>query len=367
MRYTRTAHVAAALLLTVLLSGCREGGPGGSGYLVGPERPAVSIAVMPFDTAVQRSEDLGQVVAQEVVTALLASGQFEVVEPGAVYAALVELGVRNGYGLSPATMEKLQDRIGPVDIFVVGIVQDFGDVRVGPATYPTISINARVIHGYSGRVLWSGSVSRTGSDSEKFFGMGAVHSAGRLARAAVRDLVSTIDQPRLMRLLELEVARDSGADAEEPVPRKGRRAGPGTAKRTGNERFFDENAMLSEADLRGTLVDIDGMVKGPVRFRQHHFSIVDTTYDGSGAEIKVKLVDYRKADAAMGYVGLDHPGVPQGDFAGLPAFAGNSDGNTPGAYYLDVAAGRFGLFLLGPANRQADIELVANSLVASLK
>jgi hypothetical protein len=357
------SHWAVVLLAALLLAGCKEGGPGRSGYLVSPGKQSIRVAVIPFDAASQRYEDSGQVVAQEVVTALVGTGVFEVIEPGAVYQALVELGVRNGYGLSPATMEKLQDRIGPVDVFVVGMVQDFGEVRVGPATYPTISLNARLIDGYRGSILWSGSVTRTGSDSEKLFGMGAVYSPGRLARAAVRDLIGTLDQRQLGALLEAASLARSGPEG----PRRPAASATKTPKTSGSERFFDESTMISEADMRGSLVDVDGMVKGAVRFRQHHFAIVETAYDGQGSEISVKLVDYRKAEAALGYVRLEHPGETEAEFAGLPSFTGESSGRNPGAYHLDLAAGRFGIYVLGPSGRRNDIETVARSLVEALR
>lgn len=354
---------ALGLLAVVLVSGCKEGGPSRSGYLIAPGEQRIRVAVLPFDAATQRQGDSGQIVAQELVTALVGSRIFEVIEPGAVYAALIELGVRNGFGLSPSTMAKLQDRIGPVDIFVVGMVQDYSEVRVGPASYPTISLNARLIDGYSGSILWSGSVSRTGSDSEKFFGIGAVHSQGRLARAAVADLIGTLDQGRLVALLDsTSQAREDSGQSRRPAV-----GGTKTVTWSGNEAFFDENAVLSEADMRSALVDVDGMVKGSVQARQHHFSIVETTYDGTGTQIKAKLVDYRKADAALGYVRLEHPGETEQELVGMPAFMGTSSEEHPGAYYVDLAAGRFGIYMVGPSERKSGIETVAASLVEALR
>ncbi len=354
--------IVVALLLAVAATGCREGGPGGSGHVAAPERQKIRVAVMPFDAASQRYDQIGQVVAQEVVTVLVGSGVFEVVEPGAVYGALVELAVRNGYGLSPSTMEKLQSRVGPVDIFIVGMVQDFSDVQVGPAIYPAISLNARAIDGYSGRILWSGSTSLTGSDSEKVFGIGAVYSPGRLARAAVRDLVRTLDQTELIALIEAPaIARDEAGELRRPTA-----MARAPAAATGNESFFDESVTVSEADMRRSLVDVDGMVKGPTWFRLHHFSIAETTYDGKGTAIHVKLVDYRKADAALGYVKLEHSGETEGEFAGLPAYSCDSSPQAPGARHLDVAVGRFGLHVLGPKERGDDIERVARALIDAM-
>lgn len=352
--------------LTVLLvGGCREGGPSRSGYVIAPSEQKIRVAVMPFDAASQRQDDSGQIVAQELVTALVGSEIFEVVEPGAVYAALVELGVRNGYGLSPQTMVKLQDRVGPVDIFVVGLVQDYSEVRVGPASYPTISLNARVIDGYTGSILWSGSVSRTGSDSEKFFGIGAVHSRGRLARAAVRDLIGTLDQRRLMSLIAL--ASLAGEEREQPRSPAARTGTTKTVVWSGNEGFLDESVVISEADMRSALVDVEGLVKGSVLARQHHFSIVETTYDGTGTEIKAKLVDYRKVDAAKGYVRLEHPGETEQELNGLPVFMGSSAQEHPGAHYVDVAAGRFGIYVMGPNDRASTVQTVASSIVEALR
>jgi hypothetical protein len=178
----------------------------------------------------------------------------------------------------------------------------------------------------------------------------------------VRDLVSTLNQRQLVALLEAS----SAAEGEARAPRQPTATARRPAETTGSENFFDENVTISEADMRSSLVDVEGMVKDPVRFRQHHFSIAETTYNGTVTEIQVKLVDYRKAEAALGYVKLEHPGETEQKIAGLPAFIGPSSDKSPGAYYVDLAAGRFGIYALGPSGRGSDIERVARSLVEAL-
>lgn len=360
MQVRRLLWVALGVA-AIALPGCKEGGPRTTSYLVKPGEQKLRAAVLPFESATLQNDSAGQIVSQEIVTALLATGMFDVVDPGAVYQAMVDAGLRNGngYGMGPDALAKLQDKTGPVNIFVVGIVQEFGEVRIGPASYPSISINARVLDAATGRILWSGSASRTGADSEKFFGLGAVHSPGRLARAAVRDLLGSIDRAGLAKILQT-ADTPPAATSTHTVP--SRAAAP-----TGKEKYFDESAAYSEAQLTGLMVDVPGLTKGPVEYREHHFSIVETTYQGQGFEMTAKLVDYRKAEAALGYVKHDHPGEPEATFAGLPSYARASAAQTPGAYRLGVAAGRFGLFVSGPADRQGEIEKLARAMIDAMK
>jgi len=364
MRANRLAWVS--LVLVPLVVGCKEGGPRTTGYLAKPGGEQIRVAVLPFDSASLQFENAGLLVSQEMVTTLLATGLFEVVDPGAVYQAMVDGGLRNGtgYGFGPAAMEKMQEKLGPVRIFVAGIVQEFGEVRIGPASYPSVSINARAIDAQTGAILWSGSVSRTGADSERFFGLGAVHSTGRLARAAVRDLVASVNARELARLV-----RSSAPAAPDGTPlASAAHAMTGASPRTtGRERYFDEGPGYPEAALIGLLPEVSGLARGPVEHREHHYSMVETSYQSRETAVHARLVDYRAVEAALGFVRHDHPDETEGTFAGLPAYAGTSAAQMPGGYYLDIAVGRFGLFLEGPGSRQSEIERIARALILAMK
>ncbi len=353
--------ISCALLL-LACAGCKEGGPATSGYLAKTQEGRVRLVVLPFESAGLQSENAGQIVSQEMVTALLATGMFDVADPGAVYQAMVDAGLRNGngYGLGPAAMDKLQEKLGPVRVFLVGIVQEFGEVRVGPASYPSISINARLLDGQTGAILWSGSVSRTGADTEKFFGLGAVHSTGRLARIAVRDLVGSVNRRELAKILQASPGAAPSAAQAHALPTS-------SLRRTGTERYFDENASYPEAALRGLLVDIAGMTRSAVDYREHHYSIVEASYQTQNTTIGIKLIDYRKASAAKDFVKLDHPDEAEGTFEGLPAYAAPSPAQRPGGYHLDVAVGRFGLYAQGPSERKTEIETVARALIDAMQ
>jgi hypothetical protein len=350
----------ALILPVITLVGCRESGPRSTGYLVSPGAQRVRIAVIPFEAASSQYDTAAQVVTQELVTTLIGTGLFQVVEPGVVYQAMSQSGSRNLYGLDAETRRALQQQIGPVRVFIVGLVQEFGDVHVGPESYPSISLSARLLDAQTGDIIWAGSVSRTGADHEQLFGLGAVHSEGRVARAAVQDLIRKVDQHQLA-----EILSKSSAGTAPGAPPPTAPAGP--ARPTGNEKYFDEKATWTEASLTGLMGEVSGLTRGPVTHRLHHYDIVEATYQGSGFEIRVKLVDCRKAESALGFLKLDHPGETQGSFDGLPAFQGPSAAADPGGYRLDVAAGRFGLYVAGPSAKQADIETVARTVIAAMK
>ena len=57
-------------------------------------------------------------------------------------------------------------------------------------------------------------------------------------------------------------------------------------------------------------------------------------------------------------------GWPLEPMAGLPAFITTSEF---GYEHVDLAVGRFGLFVRGPAAKKDDVEKVASALVAAIK
>jgi hypothetical protein len=367
MRHLWRLSIGLVIALVSLVAGCKEGGPGSQAYVAKPGAAKIRLAIVPFDSVGLQQENAARIVTDEVMTSLLGTGLFDVIEPGMVYQALSDSGTRNPSGLDSVLMQKLQEKLGPVQAFVVGMVGEFGEVRVGPMTYPSISVSARVLDAQSGAILWAGSASRTGAESEKLFGLGAVHSTGRLARAVVRDLIAGISRGQLASLLKATPTAPGAANAVSPVAATTPGV-PGTAAApTGKEKFMDEGATYAEATLRALMLDVEGLTKGEVGYRQHHFPVVEVSYEGQGVSVAVKLVDCLKREAALALVKHDHPNEPEGRFAGLPAYAVSSPAQTPGAYHRDVAVGRFALFMSGPETKKADLEKVAQAIIQGMK
>ena len=364
MRHLWRLSIGLAIVLVGVVAGCKEGGPSGQAYVAKPGAAKIRLAIVPFDSVGLQQENAARIVTDEVMTSLLGTGLFDVIEPGMVYQALSDAGTRNPSGVDLVLMQKLQEKLGPVQAFVVGMVGEFGEVRVGPMTYPSISVSARVLDGQSGTILWAGSVSRTGAESERLFGLGAVHSTGRLARAVVRDLIASISRGQLASLLKATSPTPGATNAVSPATTTTPAA---AAAPTGKEKFMDEAATYTEAALRALMVDLEGLTKGTVVYRQHHFPVVEVSYQGPGVSVAVKLVDCLKREAALGLVKHDHPDESEGRFAGLPAYAASSSAQNPGAYHRDVAVGRFALFMSGPETKKGDLEKVAQAIIQGMK
>ncbi|MEI6502369.1 MAG: GNA1162 family protein [Armatimonadota bacterium] len=362
MKTLTRATLAAAVLMALAFSGCKEGGPGRQSSSLRPEVSPIRVAIVPFDSAGVSQENAARIVTEEVLTTLMSAGTFDVVEPGMVYSALADSGARNAWGLDTATMQKLEEKLGPVSCFIVGTVQEFGEVHVGSLSYPSISVSARVLDPQTGRVLWAGSCSRTGAETEKLFGMGAIHSSGRLARAVVQQLMLSVPRDQLVAALKAAPGQTSNSVT---TPRPGAATAP--AGPTGNEKFMDESGAVSEATLKGYLVDFDGLTKGAVTYRTHYFPIAETSYQGPGVMITVKLEDCGKKGTALARVKHEHPGETDTRFAGLPSYASTSAAQMSGAYHLDLAAGRFALFLTGPESKKADLQKLAQALLTAME
>ena len=364
MRHIRQLSAALLIALVVIVAGCKEGGSGGQSYLAKGGEARIRIAVIPFDSPGVQTENAARVVNDELVTSLIGTKAFDVVEPGIVYAAITDVSARNLYGLDLETMKKLQEKIGPVRAFIVGMVQEYGEVRVGPVTYPSISVSARVLDSQTGSILWAGSVSRTGADTEKLFGMGAVHSPGRLTRSVVATLIASASQQGLAKFIQQAPSVPSVVAAAPVTPSP---SSPTLTAPSGKGRYMDETLTYTQGALSALFGQVDALTRGPVEFREHHFPIVATTYGGPDFEVAVRLVDCLKRQAALERVKHDYPDGTETKIAGLPAYAADSSAQMPGAYRLSVAAGRFALMLEGPSQKKSEMELIAQSIVAAMQ
>jgi hypothetical protein len=128
----------------------------------------------------------------------------------------------------------------------------------------------------------------------------------------------------------------------------------------------NENATYGEKELTALLKNVGIAKLGQIIYSKHYHDMVETRYDfgDSGKFAEVKLFDYRKAAVAEKMVQLDHPGAQEDRFEAFPAFRSESDF---GYYHLDIAAGRFGLYLRGPKDRKTYINALATGIIQLLQ
>jgi hypothetical protein len=360
--FTRNiAVLLGATLLLLAAAGCKQNL---KVYVDQQNGERMRIAVLPFDN-VSPNQEAGRVVTQTAITYLLSTGAFEVIEPGVVSAAMAETGVRVNDGISTDDCRKLQAKLS-AQAFLVGMVEEFGDVRINADSYPSFSCSARLIDAETAKILWAATISKTGDDNVKIFDIGRVSSLGKLTKLAMGTMADSLATSKKTLLAGMGKYPTATPTQEPP------KTTPGT---TGPAKYLDEAPAYGEKELSGLLKDVEKFKAGVVTYTKHFHDTVETTYviDGTNKGIQVKLVDYRTPATTEKFLVHYHPDDTATSFAGLKAFAGQTTDSpvhqTPPAFYyhLDLGAGRFGLFLRGPKEKQVEIEALATGLINALK
>jgi TolB-like protein len=110
------------------------------------------VAVLPFETLTS-DEYAGEKIRQSVITELLSRG-IDVVEPGEVTRALVELKIRSLGSIKISDIQTLAKTLG-VEALMMGSVEAYGISRGITVSYPEVSISLRLIEASSGKIIWS--------------------------------------------------------------------------------------------------------------------------------------------------------------------------------------------------------------------
>jgi TolB-like protein len=181
---------ALAPMCLLLLTSCATGG---TTQYVHPnvDLAAVkTVAVLPFENLSQE-RTAGDKVHKVFVTELLATGAFEVVEPGQVLKTLRAERSESTEALGPAELKRVGQALKADGLFM-GSVVDFADNRSGSTPAPEVTIQLRLVEVESGVTVWSTSRTKSGASmSARLFGVGG-ESLTEAARRVLRAELSTL-------------------------------------------------------------------------------------------------------------------------------------------------------------------------------
>ncbi len=373
----KVVAVVFAVGVVLGLSGCKDDGPSSKIFVKNGSSDLPRIAVVPFDAVGNvRSQDAGRVVTNTVLTYLLSTGLFEVVDPGQLDDALVSNQIRIGEGLKKGDLLAIQKSLD-VDAVIIGLVEEYGDVRVGNDSYPSVSFSARLVNAHTGTIVWAGTISKTGADRVTVFDIGRISSMGKLCKSAVQDMARSMTKTYDRVKIALADTGPTEHIASSDVPATP--ATPDTTLATGAAanmvvtpavatigKSTDGSGALGEDELRALIPEIPGFVKGDFDFNKHANPTLEGRYtiDGGKQFVEVKLVDYSKKNTALSFVQMYHPGEDSVKFAGLQAFIKTTDF---GYEHVDLAIGRFGLFVRGPVTKKDDLERAAEAIATAIK
>ncbi len=197
MRSTRKSKAlifSVYFLLATFLSGCASGP---SSYFrlkpFSPERHA-KVGIMPF-TNLTSARDADKKIANSLITPLLSSGYFDVIEMGEVQRAIKVAKVRKDEDLSLENIKKIGQLIG-VDVLLMGVVEEYkidSSTMLGEKIFvPEVSISMRLVSTHDGSIVWAANHHRRGDDRVTLFGMGRVDSISKLTDIIIKDIIHSL-------------------------------------------------------------------------------------------------------------------------------------------------------------------------------
>jgi curli biogenesis system outer membrane secretion channel CsgG len=129
-----------------------------------------TVAILPFESVT--SDKLAADRIQKIFfTELLATGAFQVVEPGQVGFVMRRERI-GGEALTNEDLKKLGQALR-AEAFFMGAVIEYDDGRGGPVPTPRVKLLLRLVEAATGETLWSVGPSRVGATvSARLFGIG---------------------------------------------------------------------------------------------------------------------------------------------------------------------------------------------------
>ncbi len=148
-------------------------------YVAPEARSVKNVAIMPLKA---ETELIGNSVADMVMTQLLRSGKYEVMERSRLNQVLGEAELAMS-GLSDSKLADLGAMAG-AEAIVTGTVEEYGTVASRGKALPNVALSVRLVDCASGKILWS----VEGSDRADSGGTTVSQHARDLVRRMMVDL-----------------------------------------------------------------------------------------------------------------------------------------------------------------------------------
>lgn len=192
---TKTRMTISVLLFLVLLSlaGCAS-----NKNLDSFRRQEVTldyfktVAVFPLENF-STDASAGARCREILLTEMMASGLFQVIEKGQVDSRLLAEALNPGTPIDAPMLRRLGQRLG-VQGILMGSVDTAGESRIGNSTFPELSMSLRLIDTESGLVVWQASGRGTGySLWGRLFGVG-FKDQFQVTLELIRTLMATMGE-----------------------------------------------------------------------------------------------------------------------------------------------------------------------------
>jgi hypothetical protein len=178
-------------------------------WLVAASARAETFALLPVRQGVR---DVGIAAAVERAVSSELTRHGGLVEAERTRTALRRARLRSVDAASPERLRELAAAVG-ADWLVTAAVHDAPE---GGA--PDLTLSVRLYEGRSGRLAWAGAIGRSGLDSRRILGVGAIHDLESLAPIAVAALLEPLGGEDGALRRAAATAGEAGGDAYALVP-----------------------------------------------------------------------------------------------------------------------------------------------------
>lgn len=190
----RMKEIAFFITGLFFLAGCASGPS--SFYRANPSYSDshLKVAIVPFANLTSE-KDADRRVASILITHVLKSGCFDVIEVGESFKALKDAKIRADESLSIDDIKKIGE-ITAADFLLMGAVEEYkidsGTMMGEKVFVPEISIVIRLVSTKDGAIVWSANHHRRGDDRVTVFGMGRIDSISELMDVIIADTMSAL-------------------------------------------------------------------------------------------------------------------------------------------------------------------------------
>ncbi|MDP1854060.1 MAG: CsgG/HfaB family protein [Candidatus Omnitrophota bacterium] len=180
--------------LLIFLAGCASGPS--SYFRLKPvsKDTHVKTAIIPF-TNLTSEKDAEKKIAYALITHLLNTTYFDIVETGEVQKAMRDGKVRKDEDLSLENIKSIGQLTG-ADVLLMGVVEEYkidSSTLLGEKVFvPEASVSLRLVSVKDGSIVWSVNHHRRGDDRVTIFGMGRVDSISTLTDIIIKNSVDSL-------------------------------------------------------------------------------------------------------------------------------------------------------------------------------
>jgi TolB-like protein len=149
------------------------------------------VAVLPFENVSERP-GAGRILTDILTTALFQHGRFDVMDPGEVQEALIQLGIFPYGGIDNDTLAQLRRRTG-VDALFLGTLYGYTEgLQREATTSPEVSLDLRLIQIETSKTLWFADGTRKGDDYRIALDFGIIRPMVSLVMKVLDEILETL-------------------------------------------------------------------------------------------------------------------------------------------------------------------------------